>query len=641
MASFANVCLTSSYVERTSGPNPATARGSGVHVNCHPTQPRVIYASGKYIVVKNLEDPSDCFVYRGHGHATTVAKFSPNGFWVASADVAGKVRVWAWDNPEHPTKLETQVFAGPVLDLDWDVEAKKVCAVGEGSGMMVKCFMWDTGNSVGEMVGHNKRVLSVAYKPTRPFKIMTASEDMRTLFYSGPPFKLDHSNAPHTNFVNCVRYSADGAHVVSVGSDKKIQFYDGATGEPTREVLNAHDGSIYAASFSPDGTQVVTASADKTVKLWDVGSGALQKTFTFSADPQVGDMQVGVVWAATGHVVSVSLNGNVNVLDLDSPATGTPRRVVQAHQVAITALAADPATHTLYSGSFDGVVCAHQLSPGGGSGSGWNTVRLRGADKKHLSGAAHTNKVAGLAVRPGGAGELLSVGWDDSLRFADTRAQAYVAADTCATSGQPCGLAVGPVTGLAVVVTLNAVEVVSGRAVVASAKGLRFQPTCVAVAPSEDEVAVGGDDNKTHIFALAAGAGGAYTLTEVATVETRSAVSAVAYSPVGDQLAIGDAGRQVELYARGSWEVRVKGKWVFHTSKITCLAWSPDGAHVVSGSQDESLILWSCAQPMKKLQIPFAHMGGVTGVVFLAADRLASVGGDHVVATWKVPAFDA
>lgn len=64
------------------------------------------------------------------------------------------------------------------------------------------------------------------------------------VFAAGPPFKLEHSNSCHSNFVNCIRYSPDGSKAVSVGSDKKIQFYDGATGQPTTEVVNAHAGTI-------------------------------------------------------------------------------------------------------------------------------------------------------------------------------------------------------------------------------------------------------------------------------------------------------------------------------------------------------------------------------------------------------------
>lgn len=63
---------------------------------------------------------------------------------------------------------------------------------------------------------------------------------------TGPPFKLDHSNnTVHTNFVNCVRYAPDGSRIVSVGSDKKIQVYNGANGEPVSDIVDAHAGGIY------------------------------------------------------------------------------------------------------------------------------------------------------------------------------------------------------------------------------------------------------------------------------------------------------------------------------------------------------------------------------------------------------------
>ena len=53
---------------------------------------------------------------------------------------------------------------------------------------------WDSGTNVGEFDGHSRRVLSCAYKPTRPFRIVTCGEDFLVNFYEGPPFrfKLSH-----------------------------------------------------------------------------------------------------------------------------------------------------------------------------------------------------------------------------------------------------------------------------------------------------------------------------------------------------------------------------------------------------------------------------------------------------------------
>ena len=52
-------------------------------------------------------------------------------------------------------------------------------------------FSADTGTSVGDMMGHSKRVNAVSFKQNRPFRIVTASEDQTMCFYHGPPFKLN------------------------------------------------------------------------------------------------------------------------------------------------------------------------------------------------------------------------------------------------------------------------------------------------------------------------------------------------------------------------------------------------------------------------------------------------------------------
>ena len=69
-----------------------------------------------------------------------------------STDVSGKVRVWSWDSPEHLLKMESSVFAAnKISDLDWDMESKRLVAAGDGSGIIVRCIMWDTANKLGEM----------------------------------------------------------------------------------------------------------------------------------------------------------------------------------------------------------------------------------------------------------------------------------------------------------------------------------------------------------------------------------------------------------------------------------------------------------------------------------------------------------
>jgi WD40 repeat protein len=582
----------------------------------------LIYPSGKFVVVKNYTNPSECFVYRGHSATVTCAKFAPNGYWVASADITGKVRVWSWDNPEHLTKLELPAFAAAVYDLDWDYESKKIVVCGDGSGVLVKCFTWDTGNSAGEMLGHNKRVLSVSYKPSRPFRVMSGGEDMRTVFYQGPPFKMDHTNPTHSNFVNCVRFAPNGSKVVSVGTDKKIQVYDGATGQPTIDVANAHDGGIYGVAFSPDSSRFVTASADKTLKVWGADSASLITPLTVSSDPQLGDAQVSVIWHKE-NIVAVSLNGLVNLYSVDSPSA--PVASIAAHQTAVTAVAVDPANDTMYTGSLEGVMIHRDIS---GDNVG---QRIVGTDKRNVSNAAHGSKVVGIAITEE---HVVSVGWDDKIRWVNKSTKSLVAED--ALNGQPLSLASSNSSELLLVVTNLEIALYRGfekRAALA-VSSLRYSPTCGAIV-DDSEIAIGGSDHKTHIYHVSGTAADSFV--EVTTIETRSAVSALSYNPTGDLLAIGDVGRQVEVYERGTWATRIKGQWVFHTSRITSLSWSPNGQHLASGSVDENIYIWKLESPMNKIHFPFTHSGGVHMVQWVNDEKLISVGNDHTTVIWKVP----
>jgi len=54
------------------------------------------------------------------------------------------------------------------------------------------------------------------------------------------------------------------------------------------------------------------------------------------------------------------------------------------------------------------------------------------------------------------------------------------------------------------------------------------------------------------------------------------------------------------VWTRGTWETKVSGKWVFHSSGVKSIAWSPSSTFVASGSYDQSIFLWNLNKPMKK-----------------------------------------
>ena len=95
-----------------------------------------------------------------HACAVTVAKYSPSGFYIASADKSGKIRIWDTVNKEHLTKSEYQPISGPIYDLCWSQDNQRIVCVGEGREKFGHVFLSDTGTSNGDITGQTRYLVS-------------------------------------------------------------------------------------------------------------------------------------------------------------------------------------------------------------------------------------------------------------------------------------------------------------------------------------------------------------------------------------------------------------------------------------------------------------------------------------------------
>lgn len=120
---------------------PSTERGRGILISADPKTNAILYCNARSIIIRHLDKPLEIDVYTDHGYPTTVARFSPNGEWVASADVSGTVRIWGRYN-EHVLKVEFRVLTGRVDDLMWSPDGLRIVASGDCKGKsFVRAFM--------------------------------------------------------------------------------------------------------------------------------------------------------------------------------------------------------------------------------------------------------------------------------------------------------------------------------------------------------------------------------------------------------------------------------------------------------------------------------------------------------------------
>ncbi|KXJ90870.1 WD40-repeat-containing domain protein [Microdochium bolleyi] len=592
---------------------PVTARGQPTQLSTDAKGERIAYASGKSIFVRSIDNPSECKQYTNHTAQTTVARFSPSGFYIASGDVSGAVKVW--DSLEAVnTKGEYHIISGRINDIAWDGDSQRIIAVGDGRERFGHCITADSGNSVGEISGHSKVINAVAMRASRPFRAVTVSDDMTVCFLHGAPFKFNSKSNEHKGFVMGAAYSPDGNTFVTVGADKRIQLYDGKTGEPTRSIGEGeHTGSIFAVSWSQDSKRFVTASADQTVKLWDVESGKVTQSWRFGGDGvSVQDQQVGVVFPhgrSDGLIISLNLNGDLSYL---KEGSAEPVKIVQGHNKAITALGAgsDGNGDKLWTGSFDGKVCSWDVSSGVGTA---------------VDGQTHTNQVVQFGSS---SGRAYSVGWDDTLRIVDESANTF-AGDSTKLAAQPKGVA--SAEGRVYIATGSGIEIYEKDQLAGQVAISGGEPTSIAALGSY--VAVGTSFNVVQLY-KAEGGGSKLTLAAEAK-NSLAQISALAFSRDGSHLAAGASNGKIYAYkvSSGSLDLATD-RWSSHTGRVTSIAWNEAGTHAASGALDTNVFVWSLAKPGSRVKALNAHKDGVYGVAWVAGGKVASTGGDAAIKIW-------
>jgi len=347
------------------------------------------------------------------------------------------------------------------------------------------------------------------------------------------------------------------------------------------------------------------AGADKTVRLWD--AHAAREVSKFTAGTTLDDTQVGCCWLSADTIASVALNGDLLLFDHRMAACHT--RVI-AHQRSVTAITARSAAgEELWTADYSGRVLR------------WNL----GAGCVERQTATHTNAVVGAATCND---ELITVGLDDR-QFWCSVTETRSATLPCA----PKSLSVSA-GGFSVAATVNGVTLAQDGKILASVS----LPGASVAAVTHDgkDVAVGYADGAVRVFSCSQA--GELQL-RVLLSRHRDCVTALQFDAAGGMLASCDANREVVVWQRSEadpfWAPKESlGRCVYHTARVTCLAWEPNGKRLASGGLDCSIILWDVSQPASKREtIPAAHRDGVTACVWLGS-KLISTGADACVRVW-------
>ncbi len=521
-----------------------------------------------------------------------------------------------------------------------------------------------TGKERNLLTNHTGYVSSVDFSPDG--KTLASSSGSEFYIWDVATGERKIVVAAHSNEISDVAFSPDGKILATAGDYEgpTVKLWDVATGA-LKTTFRGHTDDIRSIAFSPDGKTLASGGYDEenTIELWDVATEELKATLTTKDEFGLRGVR-NIAFSPDGKTLAACEGWWGKQLFLWDVATGTPKAPLIGHMGGTTSVDFSPDSRTLASSSMDGTVCLWDVATGS-----YKTALI-----------AHTDAIASVAFSPDGT-TLATASWDSTIILWDTESLQQKITITGHTSGFS-DIAFSP-TGQTIVSagqdkTLRLWDTTTGK----NTRTLRGHPTPVGSVDFSSDghtIASSGTlisgtgwfavDHTVRLWDAASGkhkatlfgdktSGGNVTFSpdgrilakstrkvifwDVATGnliwtipedERRQGYLTVTFSPDWQKLAIG-IDSEIRLWDIESRQAIATFHAPAYRSRISNIAFSPDGNTIAIVWKNRELYLWSINSSDRKI-IPIEQTSYYIELAFSPdGQTLITAGRDGTVQIW-------